>query len=110
MKEALRQAKKAEKLGEVPIGCVIVQDGKIIARGYNRRNTDKKYTCTCRTSGDSKGQQGSGRLAAGGMYHVHYTGTLSDVRGAIVQARIPRVVIGCRNPKGRMCRFDPESS
>ena len=41
MKEALRQARKAEKLGEVPIGCVIVKDGKIIARGYNRRNTDK---------------------------------------------------------------------
>ena len=40
MKEAIRQAKKAEKLNEVPIGCVIVYDGKIIARGYNRRNTD----------------------------------------------------------------------
>ena len=41
MKEAIRQAHKAWKLGEVPIGCVIVRDGKIIARGYNRRNTDK---------------------------------------------------------------------
>ena len=41
MKEALRQAKKAWALMEVPIGCVIVQNGKIIARGYNRRNTDK---------------------------------------------------------------------
>ena len=41
MKEAIRQAKKAYLLEEVPIGCVIVQDGKIIARGYNRRNTDK---------------------------------------------------------------------
>ena len=41
MKEALRQAKKAEALEEVPIGCVIVQNGQIIARGYNRRNTDK---------------------------------------------------------------------
>ena len=41
MKEAIRQAKKAYALEEVPIGCVIVQNGKIIARGYNRRNTDK---------------------------------------------------------------------
>lgn len=41
MKEALRQAKKAEAIGDVPIGCVIVQDGKIIARGYNKRNKMK---------------------------------------------------------------------
>ena len=41
MKEAIRQAKKARALEEVPIGCVIVCDGQIIARGYNRRNTDK---------------------------------------------------------------------
>ena len=40
MKEAIRQAKKAEALEEVPIGCVIVHEGKIIARGYNRRNTE----------------------------------------------------------------------
>ena len=41
MREAIRQAKKAWALDEVPIGCVIVFDGKIIARGYNRRNTDR---------------------------------------------------------------------
>ena len=41
MKEAIRQAKKAYALREVPIGCVIVYEGKIIARGYNRRNTEK---------------------------------------------------------------------
>ena len=41
MKEAIKQAKKAYKLGEVPIGCVIVYEGKIIGRGYNRRKTDK---------------------------------------------------------------------
>ena len=40
MKEAMRQAKKAWALEEVPIGCVIVYEDKIIARGYNRRNTD----------------------------------------------------------------------
>ena len=41
MKEAVRQAKKAAALGDVPIGCVIVQENKIIARGYNRRMADK---------------------------------------------------------------------
>ena len=41
MKAALAQAKKAYALDEVPIGCVIVYEGKIIGRGYNRRNTDK---------------------------------------------------------------------
>lgn len=41
MREALKQAKKAYALGEVPIGCIIVYEDKIIARGYNRRNTDK---------------------------------------------------------------------
>ena len=41
MKAAIAQAKRAYRLGEVPIGCVIVYDGKIIGRGYNRRNTYK---------------------------------------------------------------------
>ena len=41
MREAIRQAKKAYSLEETPIGCVIVQNGIIIGRGYNRRNTDK---------------------------------------------------------------------
>ena len=48
MKEAFRQAKKAYKLGEVPIGCVIVYEGEIIARGYNRRKTDKNTLCHAR--------------------------------------------------------------
>ena len=41
MEQALKEAKRAYDINEVPIGCVIVQDDKIIARGYNRRNTDK---------------------------------------------------------------------
>ena len=45
MKQALLEAKKAYKLGEVPIGCVIVHEGKVIGRGYNRRNTDKNTLC-----------------------------------------------------------------
>lgn len=50
MKEAIRQAKKAAALKEVPIGCVIVYDGRIIARGYNRRTVDKTYWPTRRSS------------------------------------------------------------
>ena len=48
MREAVRQAKKAYALGEVPIGCVIVHDKKVIGRGYNRRNTDKIGRASCR--------------------------------------------------------------
>lgn len=99
MKEALRQAKKAEKLGEVPIGCVIVKDGKIIARGYNRRNTDKNTLAHAELQAIRKASKAVGdwRLEECTMYI-----TLEPCQmcaGAIVQARIQRVVIGCRNPK-----------
>ena len=99
MKEALRQAKKAEKLGEVPIGCVIVKDGKIIARGYNRRNTDKNTLAHAELQAIRKASKAVGdwRLEECTMYI-----TLEPCQmcaGAIVQARIPRVVIGCLNPK-----------
>lgn len=99
MKEALRQAKKAEKIGEVPIGCVIVKDGKIIARGYNRRNTDKNTLAHAELQAIRKASKAVGdwRLEECTMYI-----TLEPCQmcaGAIVQARIQRVVIGCRNPK-----------
>ena len=78
MKEAIRQAKKAAKLKEVPIGCVIVYDGKIIARGYNRRNTDKSTLAhaDCRYK---KGKQGDWRLEARGLYNVCHVRTMPDV-------------------------------
>ena len=53
MKEALKQAQKALALGEVPIGAVIVMDGKIIGRGYNRRNTDHTTLAHARLTGKS---------------------------------------------------------
>ena len=57
MKEAIRQAKKAEALEEVPIGCVIVHEGKIIARGYNRRKHRIKNTLSpCRTECNPQSQ------------------------------------------------------
>lgn len=99
MKEAIRQAHKAWKLQEVPIGCVIVKDGKIIARGYNRRNTDKNTLAHAELQAIRKASRvvGDWRLEGCVMYI-----TLEPCQmcaGAIVQARIPRVVIGSRNPK-----------
>lgn len=99
MREAVRQAKKAEALMEVPIGCVIVFQDKIIARGYNRRNTDKNTISHAEMNAIRKASRklGDWRLEGCTMYI-----TLEPCQmcaGAIVQARIPRVVIGSMNPK-----------
>lgn len=99
MKEAIRQAHKAWKLQEVPIGCVIVKEDRIIARGYNRRNTDKNTLAHAELQAIRKASRAVGdwRLEDCTMYI-----TLEPCQmcaGAIVQARIPRVVIGSRNPK-----------
>ncbi len=99
MRMALAQAKKAYALGEVPIGCVIVYDGKIIGRGYNRRNTDKNTLCHAEITAIRKASKkmGDWRLEGCTMYV-----TLEPCQmcaGACVQARIDRVVIGCMSPK-----------
>jgi tRNA(adenine34) deaminase len=99
MKAALVQAKKAYALDEVPIGCVIVQNGKIIARGYNRRNTDKNATAHAEIAAIRKASKRTGdwRLEDCTMYV-----TLEPCQmcaGAIVQARLQRVVIASMNPK-----------
>lgn len=99
MKEALKQAKKALALGEVPIGCVIVHEGKIIGRGYNRRNTDKNTLAHAEITAINKASKviGDWRLEECTMYV-----TLEPCQmcaGAIVQARIPEVIMGCMNPK-----------
>ena len=99
MKAALREARKAEKLEEVPIGCVIVQNDKIIARGYNRRNTDKNTLSHAELTAIKKASKKTGdwRLEDCVMYV-----TLEPCQmcaGAIVQSRMKKVVIGTMNPK-----------
>ncbi len=120
MKEALRLAKKAAALGEVPIGCVIVYTGnpnaerswdpqvlermkdcrgKVIGRGYNRRKTDKCTLSHAEITAIKKASKviGDWRLEGCTMYV-----TLEPCQmcaGAIVQARMDRVVIGAMNPK-----------
>lgn len=99
MKQAITQAKKAYKLNEVPIGCVIVYEGKVIGRGYNRRNTDKTSLGHAEITAIKKASRymNDWRLEDCTLYV-----TLEPCQmcaGAIVQARIPRVVIGSMNPK-----------
>lgn len=99
MREAVRQAKKAYRLDETPIGCVIVHDGKIIGRGYNRRNTDKSPLAHAEISAIKKASKklGDWRLEECTLYV-----TLEPCQmcaGAIVQSRVTRVVVGCMNPK-----------
>lgn len=99
MKEAIRQAQKAYALGEVPIGCVIVYEGKIIGRGYNRRNTDKNTLAHAEITAINKASKkiGDWRLEGCTLYV-----TLEPCQmcaGAIVQARIDEVVMGSMNPK-----------
>lgn len=99
MREAIKQAKKAAAIGDVPIGCVIVYDGKIIARAYNKRNKNKTTLAHAELLAIAKASKklGDWRLEDCTMYI-----TLEPCQmcaGAIVQARIPKVVIGSRNPK-----------
>ncbi len=99
MREAIKQARKAAKIDEVPIGCVIVYDGKIIARGYNRRNTDKSTLAHAEIIAIRKAAKviGDWRLEDCTMYITLEPCPMCA--GAIVQARIPRVVVGAMNPK-----------
>lgn len=99
MKAAIRQAEKAMALGEVPIGCVIVYEDKIIGRGYNRRNTDKNTLAHAEITAINKASKkiGDWRLEDCTLYVTLEPCQMCS--GAIVQARIPRVVMGCMNPK-----------
>ena len=99
MREAIKQAKKAYALDETPIGCVIVHDGKIIGRGYNRRNTDKSPLAHAEITAIKKASRklGDWRLEECTLYVTLEPCQMCS--GAIIQARIPRVVVGCMNPK-----------
>lgn len=99
MKQAIRQAKMAWGLDEVPIGAVLVRDNKVIARGYNRRNTDKNTLSHAELTAISRGSKKLGDFRLEGCTLYITLEPCQMCAGAIVQARIDRVVIGCMNPK-----------
>ncbi len=99
MGEAIKQAKRAYRREETPIGCVIVYQDKIIARGYNKRNWKKNTLAHAEILAINKASRelGDWRLEDCTMYVTLEPCPMCA--GAIVQARIPRVVIGSMNPK-----------
>jgi tRNA(adenine34) deaminase len=99
MQEAIRQARLAEALGEVPIGAVIVKDGVIVGSGYNLRERDKDPTAHAEMIAI---KQASEQLHAWRLLGCTLYVTLEPCpmcAGAILQSRVERVVYGASDPK-----------
>ena len=99
MRQALTQARKAMALGEVPIGCVIVYEGKVIGRGYNRRNTDHSTLAHAEIAAIRKASRVMGDWRLEGCTLYCTLEPCPMCAGAIEQARIDRVVIGAPSDK-----------
>lgn len=99
MAEAIALAKKAGQLGEVPIGCVITKDDEIVGRGYNRRETGKTALGHAELMAieDACRNLGGWRLWQCRMYVTLEPCPMCA--GAIINARIPVVVYGAKDPK-----------
>lgn len=100
MLEAMKQAKKAKLIDEVPIGCVIVKDGCIIARGHNLREKKQISTAHAEIIAIEKAckKLGTWRLEDCDLYVTLEPCPMCS--GAILQARIKRVIYGATDPKG----------
>ncbi|MCI1931650.1 MAG: tRNA adenosine(34) deaminase TadA [Clostridia bacterium] len=103
MNEAIKEAYKALEINEVPIGAVIVHNGEIIGRGYNRRNSEKNplYHAEIIAINEAAKAIGDWRIENCTIYVTIEPCPMCA--GAIVQARIPRVVFGARNRKAGCC-------
>ncbi|WP_280772235.1 tRNA adenosine(34) deaminase TadA [Salipaludibacillus daqingensis] len=103
MKKAILEARKAEEIGEVPIGAVIVKGGKVIARGYNQREIHQAATAHAElvTIDEACHNLGSWRLEECTLYVTLEPCPMCA--GAIVQSRISRVVYGASDLKAGCC-------
>ena len=99
MRLALKQAQKAYDIQEAPIGCIIVREGRIVGRGYNRRTIDRNTLAHAELIAIKKASK---KLEDWRLEDCTLYVTLEPCQmcaGAIVQARMKRVVIGCMNEK-----------
>ena len=103
MQQALELARTAAAEGEVPVGCVIVQDGTVIGRGHNRRETGRSALAHAEIEAIAEACR---RLGGWRLWQATLYVTLEPCpmcAGAIINARIPRVVIGAMDPKAGFC-------
>ncbi|GIP24626.1 tRNA adenosine(34) deaminase TadA [Paenibacillus sp. J22TS3] len=99
MGEAIKEAKKAEAIGEVPIGAVIVRDDEIVGKGYNLRETTNDPTAHAEIIAI---REASSRLGSWRLLNCRLYVTLEPCpmcAGAIVQSRVPHVLYGTADPK-----------
>ncbi len=103
MEEALAEARQAETLGEVPIGAVIVCDGKVVGRGYNRRETDGDPLAHAEILAirEAARQVGGWRLTGCTLYVT--LEPCAMCAGALVASRVDRLVFGASDPKAGYC-------
>ena len=103
LQQALELARTAAAEGEVPVGCVIVQDGTVIGRGHNRRETGRSALAHAEIEAIAEACR---RLGGWRLWQATLYVTLEPCpmcAGAIINARIPRVVIGAMDPKAGSC-------
>lgn len=103
MRLAIEQARIAAQLGEIPVGAVVVKDGQIIGRGYNRREVDSSATAHAEVLAieDACKQLGSWRLTDCDLYVTLEPCPMCA--GAIINARIRRVIYGVKDEKAGCC-------
>jgi tRNA(adenine34) deaminase len=106
MTEAIALAREAMALGEVPIGCVVVNDatGQVIGRGYNRRETDHDPTAHAEIIALREAGRALGHWRLVDCTLVVTLEPCPMCAGAIVNARVPRLVYGCDDPKAGAVR------
>ncbi|MBR3151157.1 MAG: nucleoside deaminase [Erysipelotrichaceae bacterium] len=100
MAEALKEARKALKYDEVPIGCVIVKDGAVLSRAFNRKVTRQDATCHAEIEAIRKAEKklGNWHLNECDLYVTLEPCLMCT--GAIIQSRVRKVVFATRDPKG----------